>query len=416
MKKVAVLGSLDTKYLEMKYLINHLNASGLGVFVIDMSLMSHNIPIVPDITNIEVLNLGLKDENNYSSESLHLMSKLECVNKMTEAIGRLLPKLYEQRKIDAAISVGGLQNTIMASKGLQGLPFGVPKVMISSMAAGSQTFERFIGRTDTIIFPSVADIVGINPITEKVFLNAVAAVVGMLSCAGKPFTVSEIKRPIVGITGVGVTYKSSTRAADILRKNGFDTCFFHGTTGGGPAMEDLVESRVISGVMDLCVHDVLVDALGYYILHNSEHPRLVRLASSGIPAVISLAGMDDIHMPSSALETLPNYKTRQIFWHSTTVLHVKVNKEEAKKGALLLADRLNKFLGPVSVLIPHNGFRANTAVGEEICDFEIDNIIIDTLKANLKSSINILDMNYNGNDILFGEAAAKEFVRLYNKK
>ncbi len=80
---------------------------------------------------------------------------------------------------------------------MKSLPFGVPKVMVSTVASGNT--RPFIGTSDIVMMPSVADIVGLNSITESVLAQAAGAIMGKVSIE-KP---NREGRPLVGISVLG---------------------------------------------------------------------------------------------------------------------------------------------------------------------------------------------------------------------
>ncbi len=61
---------------------------------------------------------------------------------------------------------------------MRALPFGLPKVMLSTLASG-QT-RPFVGGSDILMLYSVADLAGLNRLTRTVVNNAAHAMVGMV--------------------------------------------------------------------------------------------------------------------------------------------------------------------------------------------------------------------------------------------
>lgn len=111
-------------------------------------------------------------------------------------------------------------------------------------------------------------------------------------------------------------------------------------------------------------------------------------------------------------ENLPDIKTRKYHFHNKYCVHVKTTKEEILKGAKLLAERLNAYESPVTVLIPLRGFRTFTQKGEALYDPEVDQALIDYLHKNLKQNIRIVEVDANANDEAFSLAAADEMEML----
>ena len=104
---------------------------------------------------------------------------------MKEAVASYVSKLYEEGKIDGIISVGGLQNTVMAANAMQKLPVGFPKVMATTVASGTRKFDLVVGDKDITVMPAICDFTGLNIVTRQVISNACACCVGMVNVQGR---------------------------------------------------------------------------------------------------------------------------------------------------------------------------------------------------------------------------------------
>ncbi len=82
-----------------------------------------------------------------------------------------------------------------------------------------------------------------------------------------------------------------------------------------------------------------------------------------------------------------------------------------KKGAELLVERLNAFIGPVTVVMPNNGFRANTMRGGELYDPEVDQILMDAVANGVKAKVKVVEIPCNANEPLFSQTVAREYLR-----
>ena len=71
----------------------------------------------------------------------------------------------------------------MITAGMRALPFGVPKLMVSTLASGD--VSSYVGVSDIVMMPAVADIAGLNRITRSVLARAAEAIVGMTRAAGR---------------------------------------------------------------------------------------------------------------------------------------------------------------------------------------------------------------------------------------
>ena len=113
---------------------------------------------------------------------------------------------------------------------------------------------------------------------------------------------------------------------------------------------------------------------------------------------------------------LPNREGRKVFKHSPEIYHVKVTLEEARKGAALMAERLNAFTGPVAVVAPMRGFRDNTQPGDALYDPEVDACLRDTVKAALAPHVKWIEVDCNANDPLFAETVMSTWLQLVKER
>ena len=119
---------------------------------------------------------------------------------------------------------------------MRALPVGVPKLMVSTMAAGDT--RDYVGGSDVTMMASVTDVAGLNSISARILANAAAAMAGMVQAP--PVELGET-RPLIGATMFGVTTPCVTRARERLEARGYEVLVFHATGTGGRAMEALVD-------------------------------------------------------------------------------------------------------------------------------------------------------------------------------
>ena len=85
---------------------------------------------------------------------------------MAGAAAALARRLYDEGRIHGVLSAGGSGNTAIATAAMQALPVGVPKLMVSTMAAGDTT--DYVGGVDVALMPSVTDVAGLNSISARI--------------------------------------------------------------------------------------------------------------------------------------------------------------------------------------------------------------------------------------------------------
>ena len=95
---------------------------------------------------------------------------------MADGVTKLVAELAKAGQIHGVIGLGGTQGTTLCTKVMRALPYGLPKVMVSTMASGN--VAPWGGIKDITMMFSVADILGLNPLTRKILANAAGAVCG----------------------------------------------------------------------------------------------------------------------------------------------------------------------------------------------------------------------------------------------
>ena len=83
----------------------------------------------------------------------------------------------EKSPVSGILAVGGSMGSALAGALMQSFPYGLPKLIVSTMASGFT--KPYMGVKDIAMMNAVTDISGINTISRDVFRNAAHAVAGM---------------------------------------------------------------------------------------------------------------------------------------------------------------------------------------------------------------------------------------------
>lgn len=398
MKTVAVLGTMDTKGAELKYIRDLIRERGLDTLCIHTGIFE---PLFePDITNTEVAAAVNEDIEKIAARKDRAIAT-DIMARGTEAI---VPELYKQGKFDGIISVGGSGGTSMATPAMRALPIGIPKVMVSTMASGD--VSQYVGTSDIVMMPSVVDAEGLNDISMRIFSNAVNAIAGMVD------NYKEIKsdgRPLLAATMFGVTTPCIKTAKQYLEDQGYDVLVFHATGAGGKCMESLVRGGYICGVLDITTTE-WCDELYGGVLNAGPH-RLEAAGAMGIPQVVSVGAMDMVNF--GPWDTVPEkYKNRNLYKHNPTVTLMRTTVDENIGLGKVLAEKLNMAEGKTALMLPLKGVSGIDAPGQPFYGPEEDKALFDTVKANLSGHVEIIELNNNVNDDEFALAAAKKLIEL----
>ncbi len=184
---IAVVACCDTKYHEINFVKERITKAGHTPLVVDMSI-GPNLPMQGDVTREEILK-----EGGYSCKQVICdFSKSEAVDAMANSIRLTVPRLYNEKKIDGVLGMGGLQNTMMCSAAFRQLPLGFPKLIVSTVACGYRYFDFVVGDKDITVMPSIVDFCGMNVISDAILANATAAITGMVELVPERSTQRDV--------------------------------------------------------------------------------------------------------------------------------------------------------------------------------------------------------------------------------
>lgn len=401
MKTIAIIESCDTKFKEAKFISDFIKNEGLNALVINTATgpaPSYNF----DISREEVA-----EAYGTPWPEMEPKSKGEKIDYMKEAVADYVEKLYQGGKIDGIISVGGLQNTVMAAGAMQRLPIGFPKVMATTVASGTRKFDLVVGDKDITVMPAICDFTGMNIVTKQVISNACACCVGMVKYAGKVLEKGE--KPVVAVTLMGVTNNGAVAAVEELEKAGLEVIGFHATGVGGATMEEMAANGLVDGILDLTLHELTSEYFGGGFSYGPRASiRLVKSVDQQVPLVISLGGLDFVDFSTNELPS--KMDERKYMLHNANTAHIKILPEEAEALGKILAERLSKVNYPVKLLIPTKGMRHNTEVGQELYSPESDSVLIQTIIDNVNDNVEVIVIPHNLDTKEFGVKAAHYII------
>ena len=273
------------------------------------------------------------------------------------------------------MGLGGTQGTTLCTKAMRALPYGFPKVMLSTMASGN--VSHWVDIRDITMMFSVTDIMGLNPVMRKMLANAAGAVCGM---ASTDVTLATGGRPLVAVTTVGITTIGAMKAVEVLEAAGYETIVFHAVGSGGRAMEQMMKEGIISAVLDYSTIEVSNEM--YHALLAGGPDRCTTAGKLGIPQVIAPGAVEVLVYNEP--ETVPApYNTRTLIRHSPQITDVRLNTEEMAAVGRELARRLQTTQTPAVFMIPTAGFDSYAVKGEGFFDPAADAAFIRELKADL---------------------------------
>jgi len=401
-KIIAIIGCLDTKGKEVKFMKDIIEERGHHTVIIDTSVMGEPY-LKADYKREQVAEAGGSDFATLVREASRELSN----PVMGEGAKNIMLTLVEEGKAHGVLSVGGTQGTTIAAKAMRAMPIGFPKVLVSTMASGDTS--HFVDISDITMMFSVADIMGLNKVSRLILANAAGAVCGMAETEHEELTGTSKS---IGITTVGITTKCAMAAADMLEAAGFEPVIFHTVGSGGRAMEALVRQGMLTGVLDISLIELLHHNLK--IMFDAGADRLTGAGDMGIPQVV---------VPGSTAmlvfgepETVPEeYRGRVAIRHSALITDVRANKEEQLNVARDMAKKLNAAKGPVQVFIPRNGFDSYCKVGGKMHDKEADEAFISELTSLLDDRIPVTVLDLDIDEPEFAKIVTESFIELFNQ-
>ncbi|MEM1346516.1 MAG: Tm-1-like ATP-binding domain-containing protein, partial [Pseudomonadota bacterium] len=243
---VLIAGTLDTKGAELRFMHDILKGAGLRVRLVDLSTSGKP-------SGAEVPPHAVAAYHPRGAAGVFTGDRGRAVAAMTEAFERWM---RAQTDVAGVLSAGGSGGTALVSPALRALPVGVPKLMVSTVASGQ--VGQYVGPTDITLMHSVADVQGLNTITRDVLANAAHAIAGMVAARAasrRTRAPARAEKPTIGITMFGVT-TACVQAIVKALEDDYDCLVFHATGTGGRAMEKLIDSAKLRGVIDVTTTEV----------------------------------------------------------------------------------------------------------------------------------------------------------------
>lgn len=410
--RIGILGSFDTKGEELVFLSNQVRNFGCSPLLIDTSLGAE-ASVATQIGPTEIAAVAGDDINRIrASKDTHSITET-----MTRGASQVVQQLRASGELDGIVAVGGASNTVMATRVMGALPFGVPKLMVSSMAAVPAYAGSYFGTKDITILHSVVDISGMNPLLEDLLTRAAGSICGMVKASSGALDLSTDRKRTsrVALTEFKFSEKCCRRAAEILSEAGLEVVPFHAQGIGDRALEELIDEGLIDGVLDVVPGGVAEEILGG---NRAAGPhRLEAAGRNGVPQVVTPCGFDMLSCGplergdrGDPLWVSRNLSKRKLFIPDALRVQARTTSEELLQVADAVADKLNRSCGPTRVLVPTRGWSSLSEAGGPLCDFDADRAFTERLKQQLSAHVSVLEADLALNTVEFAELAAAEFL------
>jgi len=402
-KHIVILSSLDTKGEEAKVLKDLIEAQGFKTILMDMSIGGEPA-LQPDISSEEIARLG----GGNIREIRASRNTGQITPIMIRGASIKVQELLAKGLLDGIVAFGGASNTTSATSVMKALPFGVPKLMVSSTASMPAYAAKYIGTKDITMMHSVVDISGLNDLTKAVLERAAGGICGMAAASGGPVKPVSAS-PLIAMTTFKFAEECGQHAMVLLEKKGYTVIPFHAQGIGDSAMEELIEQGLFQGVLDLVPAGVIEELLGGNRAAGAH--RLESAGKAGIPQVYTPCGFDMLSCgPLSRREagdplwTALELAKRRIFIPDEFRVQARTSQDEVRKVAEVIARKLNASKGPVKFFIPTRGWSSLSTKGADLYDPATDALFAPALKKSLRPGIEVSELPMELNSPEFAEA------------
>ncbi|MBW2030088.1 MAG: Tm-1-like ATP-binding domain-containing protein [Deltaproteobacteria bacterium] len=410
---IAVIGMLDERETALRLIKERIEARGHKPLLIDISIGTGAIDyrLKPDIGCEEVaLAGGITREQ---IDEILLKDRNRVTSAMAEGLGQTLQELHGRGELEGIIAVGGMTGTFISLSAMRPLPFGLPKLMISSVAAMpayAKTLSEFFGVRDITVMHSVVDTVGLNPLVRSLMLNGAGAICGMVE---EHAHIRKEERPSIAITEFGFCDKGAHYVREMLEAE-YDVISFHATGLGEKAAVDLVGQGLFEAFIDL-----VPAGFSEYLLGGNRAAGPNRLDAGckvGKPYVLSPCGFDMISCgpiqrrdKGDELWESRKLAERKLLVQDEVRVQARTSPDESREIARAVADKLNKHekKDRIKFVIPAKGFSSLSIEEGVLYDPASDRAFIEELRRRLDPRIEVIEVDNHINSKEFAGAVVK---------
>jgi uncharacterized protein (UPF0261 family) len=395
---IILVGTLDTKGVEYQFVRDLLLTQGIPVLVVDAGVEAPSF--IPDIPSDQVFAAA----GTSLAAVRRANDRGQAVEMALRGAAKVARDLHRDRKVDGVLSLGGSAGTTIGTAVMRALPFGIPKVMVSTLASGQ--VKQWVGVRDIFMLHSVVDISGLNRVSRQVLTNAAHALVGMVKMGGIG-PVSLETKPLITATMFGVTTPCVSACRQQLETKGYEVLVFHATGTGGLTMESFISDGLIQGVLDLTTTELADELVGGILSAGKD--RLTGAGLQGVPQVISLGALDMVNF--GPRDTVPAaFSGRRFYQHNPSVTLMRTTPEENDQLGKEIAHKASAARGPTAVLVPLRGVSAIDRPGEPFWWPEADQALFQSLRSWMSPHVRLLELDLHINDPAFAELAVSTLM------
>ena len=415
---IAVVGMIDEREEALNLIKKRIEQRGHKVLLVDITIGTGAIipSLKADITCGELSKLGGGPSDGVAT---YLPDRREeAISIMTKGLQKKVMDLYKKGELDGILAISGLTGAMISLPALKELPFGLPKIIISSamaLPAHADKYAEFVCVKDITVMHAVVDTVGMNTLVRKLATNGADSVSGMVEGYEKE---GVEEKPSIAITEFGFTDQGAHYIRELLEEK-YELVSFHANGVGDLAAMEIIPQGSFRAFIDL-----VPGAFSEYLLggnRNSSGPdRLDILSEIPIPYILCPGGFDIISCgpverkdSGDPLWESRKLAERNLYIQEHPRAHARMNAEELEYITSAAAERLNRYKQKerVKIIIPLRGFSSISLEHGPLYEPETDKIFAQTLKKSLDPEIEIIEIDSDINSKEFAEAVTNTLMQ-----
>lgn len=391
MTNILLIVTQDTKQEEAAFLRECLENAGCNVIHLDPSVRK-------TMGGAEISPEDVAAAAGTTLEEIRAIGhegKIQGV--MIQGAVKLALEAHEKQGLQGVLSVGGSMGTTLSTQVMQALPYGIPKVMISTLASGMTA--GFVGVKDITMMNSVCDISGLNSISREIFRNGAYGVAGM-AIHGKPPEKSD--KPLILVSTLGTTENASRSVREALEADGCEVMVFHTTGNGGRTLEALAAERDVAAIVDMSLVEI------NDFLHNGMcavgPERGTTGMKRGIPTIFAPGNVDFFIMPSELATGDAPFEGRRYHVHNIALTAVRTTEADLDMLAEHLAGIMAETDNPVSFFAPLKGFSSHDSTEGNLYEPSLPPLFAKKCAEVMPKNVTVTPIDAHINDAAFAEA------------
>lgn len=403
MKKIVILCTLDTKAEPILYLKEKIEARGHKTTIIDLST-GDKPPFEADVTPEEIAELaGEKIESLRNNRERDI-----AIKAMIDGARQKTMELFSRKELDGIVALGGPTMALIGSCVMQNLPFGVPKVIAVPNILPSRVAAWF-DAMDVTVVQLIVEIAAMNKLVKQAIESVAGVIAGCVESYSYPDL--SLPYPAIALTQYDFSQQCARCVEKLLKEKGYNVFSFHAQGISDRAMERFITQGYFDGVIELTPGGLIEEIFDGN--RAAGKSRLDAAIARGLPQVMAPSG---INITGCG----PTRKNRQKYASRRRILQVdelrcftRYSASELKAGAKIYAEKLNKSIGPIRIMVPLKGWNSIDKTGSILHNPKGDMVFINELKKHLKPQVIVREADSNLEDPEFAQLLVDNFDEIF---